>query len=40
MKKKSDKKISIQKVFNTAVKKAIEENKRMGVPSVFCINVT
>ncbi|MDR3243615.1 MAG: hypothetical protein LBT79_02575 [Elusimicrobiota bacterium] len=30
--------INFQQIFSIAVKKAIEENKRMGVPSVFCIN--
>ena len=28
------------RIFNEAVHEAIEENKRMGVPSVFCINGT
>ncbi|GMO61184.1 MAG: hypothetical protein Ta2D_07060 [Rickettsiales bacterium] len=32
------KRINIQKIFREAVHDAIEENKRLGLPSVFCLN--
>jgi hypothetical protein len=28
----------ISKLFNRAVKKAQEENRRKGIPNVYCIN--
>jgi hypothetical protein len=40
MKRKQDMNINLEAIFNTAVRKAVDENKRMGLPNVFCVNGT